>query len=135
MSGQPGHLKADLDQVSSAGQRIDDIKQQFTETSKPPTGYRADIGSDELASALDAFGSDWELHRHALIAKLDRVAALCATAVKSYTTTDEQLAAALSKAEKQQDAKAENDTKSGNVPDPDWQNPVSPWTPLVPRVR
>ena len=93
------HLRADLTRIGEVATQITRLGAEFSQATTLAEGYAADLGSDPLASMLSAFASTWAIRRQRLIDDLSQEAGLAQTAVRSYRDTDEQLAAALGKAE------------------------------------
>jgi hypothetical protein len=90
-----GRLKADLTRIAQVSRQVEQIAREFGQATALVEGYEPALGSSELAGALHAFASDWSVHRARLLADLEKESSLADTAVRSYQSTDEELAAAL----------------------------------------
>jgi hypothetical protein len=59
----PGdHLKADLSRIGEVSAHIRGITADFSAATEMASGYSAEMGSAQLASAFDSFANDWGFH-------------------------------------------------------------------------
>jgi hypothetical protein len=94
----PGdHLKADLSRIGEVSARISRLTAEFSAATQLASGYSAELGSAQLASAFDSFANGWARHRQQLISDLRDVAAKADLAVQEYERTDHGLAGSLRK--------------------------------------
>jgi uncharacterized protein (DUF1501 family) len=93
-----GRLMADLGRIRQVSSRIGWVEQQFSDSSQFTDGDGVFFGSTDLEAALAACVTGWSQQRTGLLSQLSNVARLSALAANSYQETDDQLAAALSKA-------------------------------------
>ena len=87
-----GRLMADLGRIWQVPGRLSWVERELSEAAQFAD---EDLGSAELASALDGWVAGWSQQRAALSAQLATVARLAALAASSYEKTDEQLGAVL----------------------------------------
>jgi len=89
-------LKVDMDRVRDAAANLDEIKREFDASEGITDGYRALIGSGQLADKLDEFANNWRIHRKRLSDDLQTFAEWSRKAVEAYKSTDDELAKVLS---------------------------------------
>jgi hypothetical protein len=94
----PGdRLKADLTRIGEVSARLSRLTTEFSAATQLASGYSAELGSAQLASAFDSFANGWAKHRQQLITDLRDLAAHADQAVQEYERTDHGLASSLRK--------------------------------------
>jgi hypothetical protein len=92
-------IRADLNRIGKTATQLAVLAGEFDRATSLAQAYAPALGSPVLAAALDAFTSNWAIHRRRLVDDLAREATLARAAVDAYRGTDDKLAAALARAE------------------------------------
>lgn len=90
-------IRADLSRIGRVAGQVSALGAEFERATSLVDGYAGALGSAQVTAALDAFASDWAIHRKHLVADLNQEADLARSAVAAYHGTDAQLAAALAR--------------------------------------
>lgn len=90
-------IRADLSRIGQVAGQISALGAEFERATSLVDGYADALGSAQVAAALNAFASDWVIHRQRLVADLNQEADLARSAVAAYHGTDDQLATALAR--------------------------------------
>ncbi|MFI6490600.1 hypothetical protein [Streptomyces sp. NPDC050564] len=81
------------------------LKTHFEQAKDVVDSYDAEIGSGEVADALDDFADDWKKKRKQLCDGLEFLGKTAGTAAKAYDDLDQHLAQALLKSQPGKDGK------------------------------
>ena len=86
-------FSVDVASVQDLAARLRGLKQEFEGLEDAVAGYEGDLGSAELADALDGFASNWSDKRKELVRPLDEVAGYAAAAAEAYASCERELSA------------------------------------------
>lgn len=88
-------FSVDVASVQDLAARLRGLKQEFEGLEDAVAGYEGDLGSAELADALDGFASNWSEKRKELVRQLDEVAGYAAAAAEAYASCERELSAEM----------------------------------------
>lgn len=88
-------LSVDLEGLGALASQLRRIQRGMQDTRGMIDGARADLGSDDVASALDHFESRWKDGRKKIDENGSTLATMVDESVKAYRQTDSQLAQGL----------------------------------------
>lgn len=88
-------LEVDLTGLESLSGRLDGIRQSLRSTRDTVDAVRGDLGSGELADALDRFEEHWRDGRERLDASAEALGTMLRESVRAYRSADDQLAHAI----------------------------------------
>ncbi|WP_122816366.1 hypothetical protein [Nocardioides pantholopis] len=93
-------LVADIGRIRSSAYDVRSTSSRFNGASSLVAEYRSDLGSTDLANALDDFASNWKIHRERLCEDLEKFADWAVQAADGYAQADADLAAVLTEGPK-----------------------------------
>ncbi|GHJ01279.1 hypothetical protein ACFY1G_00590 [Streptomyces olivaceus] len=105
MSGESGHVRADLDVIKEMGTGLGKVKKAFEGLDKLGGKYGDDFGNGDLADKFEDFADNWEISREKLTGEIEVLAGIAKTAAKAYEDIDHQLAEAIRSASESKSAK------------------------------
>jgi hypothetical protein len=88
-------LEVDLTGLESLSGRLEGIRQSLRGTRDTVDAVRGDLGSGELADALDRFEEHWRDGRDRLDASAQALGTMLRESVRAYRSADDQLAQAI----------------------------------------
>lgn len=91
----PDKLKVDLDGLESFASQLKSIKERMNGTRSMFDSYRGDLGSGEVAGALDSFEHNWKDGRKQIDGHLEGLAKMAEQAVREIRKVDQDLAGKL----------------------------------------
>lgn len=94
------NLKVDLEGLEAFASQLTSIKERMNGTRSLFESYRGDLGSGEVAEALDGFESNWKDGRKQIDGHLESLAKMAETAVREIRKADQDLATELEKSTK-----------------------------------
>ena len=94
------NLKVDLDGLESFASQLKSIKDRMNGTRAMFDSYRGDLGSSEVADALDSFESNWKDGRKQIDDHLEGLAKMAEQVVREIRKADQKLATELEKSTK-----------------------------------
>lgn len=94
------NLKVDLDGLESFASQLKSIKERMNGTRSMFDSYREELGSGEVADALDSFESNWKDGRAQIDGHLEGLAKMAEQAVREIRKADQELATELEKSTK-----------------------------------
>ncbi|PTM88942.1 hypothetical protein C7821_113100 [Streptomyces sp. VMFN-G11Ma] len=93
------HVKVSTTELKEISRSVGKLKSQFEHSRDLVDSYDAEMGSDDVASALDDFADDWKKKRKQLCDGLEFLGKTAGAAAKAYDGLDQHLADALLKAQ------------------------------------
>ena len=90
-------LVVNLDLLESTAGSLSMLIEEFSNASKIVDAHQADVANPALVGALEAFASDWTVHRQNLLASMESVYRMATESHKAYIDTDDKLAQDLRK--------------------------------------
>ncbi|MFD5814903.1 hypothetical protein [Streptomyces sp. NPDC127038] len=91
------HIAVSTKELRDIGRSVGKLKTHFEHAKDLVDSYDAEIGSAEVAEALDAFADDWKKKREQLCDGLEFLGRTAEEAAKAYDGLDQHLADALLK--------------------------------------
>jgi len=88
-------LQADLAGLSELSSNLGAIATKIDGTQNAFIGATADLGSVAIEAELENFERTWDVGRKRIHDDIDALGTMLSDSVKTYTQTDEQIAAAL----------------------------------------
>ncbi|MEU1270214.1 type VII secretion target [Streptomyces sp. NPDC005799] len=93
------HVKVSTSELKEISRSVARLKANFEQARDLVDSYGAEIGSGDVASALDDFADDWKKKRKELCDGLEFLGKTAGAAAKAYDGVDQHLADALLKAQ------------------------------------
>jgi hypothetical protein len=94
------NLKVDLGGLEDFASQLKSIKDRMNGTRSMFDSYRGELGSGEVADALDSFESNWEDGRKQIDGHLEGLSKMAEQAVREIRKSDQELANELEKSTK-----------------------------------
>jgi uncharacterized protein YukE len=91
-------LEVDLAGLQALAGRLDDIRATLSATRSTIDTARADLGSGDVARALDRFEDHWRDGRERIDGAAEALTAMLRASVEAYRRTDGELQASLEEA-------------------------------------
>jgi hypothetical protein len=85
-------LVVDLDLLASTAGSLSMLIEEFGNASQIVISYQEAVGDPTLVAALQAFASDWQVHRQDLLSSMEAVYKMATQSRKAYIATDDKLA-------------------------------------------
>lgn len=89
-------LVVDTTQLHSLGSRLNTVRDQLANTANQLSKHEPSLGAPSIATALHDFEDHWGRGRRQLTEKADALAQMLTDSASNYTTTDADVADALS---------------------------------------
>ncbi|MFJ6837457.1 hypothetical protein [Streptomyces sp. NPDC091209] len=99
------HIAVSTTELRDISRSVAKLKTHFEHAKDLVDSYDAEIGSGEVAGALDAFADDWKKKRKVLCDGLEFLGRTAEEAAKAYDGLDQHLADALLKSQDGKDGK------------------------------
>jgi uncharacterized protein YukE len=93
-------LKVDLDGLESFASQLKSIKDRMNGTRSMFDSYRDELGSGEVADALDSFEGNWKDGRKQIDSHLEGLSKMAEQVVREIRKADQELANELEKSTK-----------------------------------
>jgi uncharacterized protein YukE len=100
------HTKVSTTELKDISRSLAKLKSHFEGAKDLVDSYDADMGSGDVAGALDDFADDWKKKRKQLCDGLEFLGKTAGTAAKAYDDLDQHLAQALLKSQPDQPKKS-----------------------------
>jgi len=101
------HTKVSTTELREISRSLARLKSHFEGARDLVDSYDAEMGSDDVADALDDFADDWKKKRKQLCDGLEFLGKTAGSAAKAYDDLDQHLAQALLKSQPKKSGKGE----------------------------
>ena len=89
------HIAVDTTGLRETAAALGRLKEAFDDAGSIADGARADLGSPDVADAVNDFADNWKIRRGKLTKSLDSLRQMANDSAETFETADEELATEL----------------------------------------